>query len=677
MPQIVMPITCMRLQISICQISCYINILTINYFSHPEFIGTLSSCLQKFVNLRLCKWSYCEQSALNNKRIKMASSKADDNICSKRNIVIGGMALATIAAGCAYLFLKKQPDSRSDATTSNEPSKQKSSLAQDTKKTHESSTKKGSPAADNTISHRSPVQPSKGTNEATSNDRSTTVGKKVTPALTPKIMPQSAFGIRLKSGSEPIGQRDYECAARFISLREWCLPALCQPDDQDDPLLQESRYGEFMLSFDFHLTPEGPRLIEINHSADGIMAVSKLVDDPKALHSSVAHALRREHQAAAVCDASQAMLCCVIYSAAVNNARRMPEYIAFAEKMVAEGVPCRVASSEQVRQREGDGRLEITRTGEVVTLIYNKMDNDRRLRLPCHAHIRQAVLAGTVALTPHPAVYARSCDKRQLEAMQHSNIVLKSKPFRSRKPEEWWAERTQWVFKPPMGFASRGVKLGRTLTQQQMRAMVASDQETNWHVQQYAPATPSEDGVTRFDLRFYVHRETVLAAVTRNFDAEIMNLATPMSGLRHIRIVADDSDEGRAYADRVGAATQKLAEAVTGADNTAFVSTAALQQRAHEKSQYAAKERNLTLHNPRQQLELRLRRATSTLIKELRSQGSDRKMMKKAAQLSGKVRREILSGVKKGAVSTDLDVDAMERNFVERMHAGLGMHTNR
>lgn len=607
----------------------------------------------------------------------MSSSNTDDNIFSKRNIVIGGLALATIAAGCAYLFLKKKSDSRSDATTiNNESSKQKSSLSQDTKKTHGSSTKKGSSVADNTTCHRSPVQPSKVKNESTSNDRSSTVRTKATPALTRKTLPTSAFGIRLKSGSEPIGRRDYECAARFISLREWCLPALCQPDDQDDPLLQESRYGEFMLSFDFHLTPEGPRLIEINHSADGIMAVSKLVDDPKALYSSVAHALRREHQAAAVCDASQAMLCCVIYSAAVNNVRRMPEYIAFAEKMVAEGVPCQVASSEEVKQRESDGRLEITRTGEVVTLIYNKMDNDRRLRLPCHAHIRQAVLAGAVALTPHPAVYARSCDKRQLEAMQHSNIVLKSKPFRSRKPEEWWAERTQWVFKPPMGFASRGVTLGRKLTQQQMRSMVASDQQTNWHVQQYAPATPSEDGVTRFDLRFYVHRETVLAVVTRNFDAEIMNLATPMSGLRHVRVVADDSDEGRAYTERVGAATQKLAEVVASADDTAFVSTAALQQRAQEKSACAAKERNITLHNPRQQLELRLRRATGALIKELRGQGSDRKMIKKAAKLSGKVRREILSGIKKGGVSTDLDVDAMERDFMERTRAGLGLNNN-
>jgi hypothetical protein len=168
---------------------------------------------------------------------------------------------------------------------------------------------------------------------------------------------------------------------------------------------------------------------------------------------------------------AQPELCVLVYSALADNneERRMPEFQAFAAMCSLAGLPCRVLSSSELRgvqdaARPGGYGLVVAATGEPVALLYNKLDNDRCLLMPSHAHVRRALLAGSACLTPHPASFARCCDKRRLEQIEHA-CVLPCLALGSRKPEQWWSERAQWVFKPPTGFASRDVVMGTALTQ--------------------------------------------------------------------------------------------------------------------------------------------------------------------------------------------------------------------
>lgn len=52
----------------------------------------------------------------------------------------------------------------------------------------------------------------------------------------------------------------------------------CQRPDLEDPLVwNKLPYGALLLGFDFHISPEGPRLIEINTNAGGLATVFSLV----------------------------------------------------------------------------------------------------------------------------------------------------------------------------------------------------------------------------------------------------------------------------------------------------------------------------------------------------------------------------------------------------------------
>ena len=74
--------------------------------------------------------------------------------------------------------------------------------------------------------------------------------------------------MRKKLGSETIPRDSWEAILAFVTdQRNWMLdddPAL--PRDREDPLTARPTkgYGAFMMGFDFHLTADGPKLIEYN-----------------------------------------------------------------------------------------------------------------------------------------------------------------------------------------------------------------------------------------------------------------------------------------------------------------------------------------------------------------------------------------------------------------------------
>ena len=64
-----------------------------------------------------------------------------------------------------------------------------------------------------------------------------------------------------------------------------------------DPLTRDPLpYGALLLGFDFHITPEGPRLIEINTNAGGLATVFSLSG------SEQAKAQLRQAFVTAICD---------------------------------------------------------------------------------------------------------------------------------------------------------------------------------------------------------------------------------------------------------------------------------------------------------------------------------------------------------------------------------------
>eukprot|EP00939_MAST-03C_sp_MAST-3C-sp1_P003632 g3632.t1 len=452
------------------------------------------------------------------------------------------------------------------------------------------------------------------------------------------------FGIRCLPGTELVSRSDYKAIVEFLRSTCWRLTSsspttkLSRNDDNgaNDPLLGENRYGKFMFAFDFHLTPNGPKLIEINHSADGIMAVMRVVEDPKTLERALVQSIRKEYAAAAVVGAPTSPRCAVVYSAVRDESRRMPEFEAFAEMISKNGLDCVVASSSQLRKGRG-GYLEMDETGEKIDFIYNKLDSDRLLRLPAHSHIRDAIVDGRVAISPHPASYDRCCDKRRLRNMKHA-AVLECHDLRARDPKRWWRERHRWVFKPPTGFASRGVTLGKTLKQGTLRKMIASDETVHWQVQEFAPPCPSADGVTKFDVRVYASGGDVLACVTRHFVGTVMGFAHPRSGMRGVRIFEDGAREGTLSA-RAHVSCVREYEARKSRDAKLLTIDDGANQEIYENPTDTKRSESWdeTSHRGKvRQTELMLRRATGEYIAKMPSRAGSKKRVGKVVAVTAR-----------------------------------------
>ena len=172
-----------------------------------------------------------------------------------------------------------------------------------------------------------------------------------------------------------------------------------------------------MMGYDFHLTPQGPRLIEVNTNAGGAL-LAYLAHFPEAAIARAGLAERLRHQFLAAFaeemrrfsgGGRQKPAHIAIIDEDPRNQYLYREMVAFTELFRRWDVPSTIADpSALVAGPEG-----VFADGERVDLIYNR-HCDFYLERPEMAGIRAAYRAGTVCLTPNPFAYGLLADKRRM-----------------------------------------------------------------------------------------------------------------------------------------------------------------------------------------------------------------------------------------------------------------------
>ena len=188
------------------------------------------------------------------------------------------------------------------------------------------------------------------------------------------------------------------------------------------------------LGFDFHLSPQGPQLIEINTNAGGAL-----------LNAVLARAQRaccREMFTAFEPTADLKTLEHVFFDMFSQEWRRQrgenplgrvaivdddpagqylyPEMRLFERMFARFGAEAAIAVAKELIWR--DGRL--WHDGQPVELVYNRL-TDFYLEEPAHAALRAAYEAGAVVLTPHPRAHALYADKRNLVTLSPTTVLSK------------------------------------------------------------------------------------------------------------------------------------------------------------------------------------------------------------------------------------------------------------
>lgn len=352
----------------------------------------------------------------------------------------------------------------------------------------------------------------------------------------------------------PLRRQDLEAMLRLVRVsckllkspvyRELVAPAL------PDSALFDPGYQAVMMGYDFHLTEEGPRLIEVNTNAGGAALALRACHGQPFLTPSLRRRLlrmfRSEWQAFSRDDRPLSSV--VILDEKPEDQALYPEMKRYVEWLTADGIEARIADPAELEGGAGG----LTLDGRSVDMIYNR-HCDFYLEDEPQISIRSAYLAGKVCLTPNPFIYGHLADKRRLvlwrdvvrmEAAGLSaseidllqQVVPESHLLSDLDRDSVWQDRKQLVLKPVDRFGGKGVLIGRSMSRKRYEEF--EPQQTL--VQQLVPPSQVEDSEGnsfKVDIRLFAWRNRGLGVAARLYQGQVTNLQTVGGGFAAVRLV--------------------------------------------------------------------------------------------------------------------------------------------
>jgi hypothetical protein len=317
--------------------------------------------------------------------------------------------------------------------------------------------------------------------------------------------------------------------------------------------------------YDFHLSKDGPQLIEINTNAGGAMLNAVAAWRRPACcigpDSPVAPAASRPSLESAFLEMFRAewrrergdvpLTSIAIVDDAPEQQFLYPEFELFAALFHRDGVDALVADAAELEWR--DGRL--SHRGRIIDMVYNRV-TDFYLEQPDHAALRAAYSARAAVVTPHPRAHALYADKLNLERLTDAgflrsvgarqedvDVLIAGIPLTQRvtDSENWWQERKRWFFKPSSGFGSRGAYRGDKLTRRVFAELVKG----GYVAQRVAPpgerlSTSGEREPFKVDLRHYVYDGQTLLLAARLYKGQTTNFRTAGGGFAPVLELRDN-----------------------------------------------------------------------------------------------------------------------------------------
>jgi hypothetical protein len=324
------------------------------------------------------------------------------------------------------------------------------------------------------------------------------------------------------------------------------------------------------VGYDFHLCPQGPKLIEINSNAGGAFINALLIraqkaccekvrglqpgkvgfqqkniEPPEALFMAMFH---QEWQAERGITPLQHI---AIVDDNPQTQYMLPEFILFKHLFKQYGIDAVICDPSELSYRDSavwQGNLKID-------LIYNRL-TDFSLEESKQKALREAYLAGDVVLTPHPRNHAIYADKRNLiwlcndDFLQSIGVEARIRNIlgqgiahtvlvNAKESDTLWASRKKLFFKPAKGFGSKATYRGDKLTQQVFANILQNNYVAQTLVKPSERQLEIDHGIVNFklDLRHYVYRGETQLLCARLYQGQTTNFRTPGGGFAQIVIL--------------------------------------------------------------------------------------------------------------------------------------------
>ncbi|HEY5293580.1 MAG TPA: hypothetical protein VIJ43_14840 [Burkholderiales bacterium] len=349
---------------------------------------------------------------------------------------------------------------------------------------------------------------------------------------------------------------------RVIALPAYQAAALARA-----PVIAQHAFGPAgaFMGYDFHLGPQGPRLIEINTNAGGALLNAALARAQRSCCEAMNWAFKPNAELHTLEQAFFDMFVAewrrqrgdapmgsvAIVDDAPAAQYLAPEFELLQQLFRRQGVAASIADAKELEWHDG----KLWHQGAAVDMVYNRL-TDFYLADPDHRALRDAYEAGAVVLTPHPRAHALHSDKRNLIALSDETLlaawgvpevdrdllkaaVPQTRLVTAERAGELWAERRRLFFKPVAGYGAKAAYRGDKLTRRVWGEIQAGD----FVAQALVP--PGErlievDGVRadlKFDVRAYTYDGKVQLLAARMYAGQTTNFRTPGGGFAPVVVV--------------------------------------------------------------------------------------------------------------------------------------------
>ncbi len=318
--------------------------------------------------------------------------------------------------------------------------------------------------------------------------------------------------------------------------------------------LQTHTKGAFM-GYDFHISPDGPRLIEINSNAGGAFIVDALTRTAnKQMPNAEAKISQMFLDEWRLAGRTRPLQTIAIVDENPKEQFHYPDMCLARDMLNRRGFTVVIASPEQL---QFDGQV-LRYKDTIIDLVYNRL-TDFALEEPQNNVLRKALLKDAAVITPSPRHHALYADKRNLALFSDDKTLLDwdvPKPLRmtlSRIPKTvqvtpdnaqfLWDNRRQYFFKPNAGFGSRAAYKGAKLTKKTWQHILAGGYIAQIFIPPPMRAVTSGDEKKelKYDLRVYTYDGKPLLLAARVYQGQTTNLRTAGGGLAPVILMDNET----------------------------------------------------------------------------------------------------------------------------------------
>jgi hypothetical protein len=323
--------------------------------------------------------------------------------------------------------------------------------------------------------------------------------------------------------------------------------------------------GVFM-GFDFHVSEQGPQLIEINTNAGGAflnavlgqahrrccsrLDANAVPSGGRSFATSVVEMFEREWNTQRTSKRPSRL---AIVDDRPQAQGLYPEFLLAQALFRRSGIEAVIAGPEEFTLDQG--RLMIS--GERVDLVYNRLV-DFDLGAQEHKALRLGYEMGAAVITPNPHNHVLYADKRNLVLFSDvahlldwgveprdltilSRAVPKAHEVTPSNADMFWRDRRKYFFKPFSGYASKAVYRGDKLTSTRWAGIRSGGYIAQEFIEpgERIIALGGESLARKIDVRLYTYGTDILLTAARLYQGQTTNMRTPGGGFAPL-IVVDD-----------------------------------------------------------------------------------------------------------------------------------------